>query len=767
MKYYSSPDQILAQDTLRMVESLCTQEEPAACNGACPIHLDIKSIISHIQSGNLTAAYQQYSKAIPFPRIISSTCTAPCQDRCKRISCGGAVQIQKLEKHLITNQAREAKAPLFLPKKTGHIGIVGSSVRGMACAYDLVKKGYKVTVYESENQLGGHIRSYIGSHLTEEDIDKDFDAVIKLKAVFKTEHIDCKTEKSILDFKIREGLDAIYIACDCAIPTDSNTMLAKNIEKVLSGHRTGSRDDGYSSIYELYDGKSAALSIDRIMQGVSVMAGREKEGSYETKLFTNLEDVKTLPPVSADGDFTEDEARAEAERCIQCECMECVKKCAFMQKYKAYPGRYVREVYNNLSIPLGTHHANKMINTCALCGRCEAVCPNGFDMKSVFLAARQRMENTEKMPPSAFEFAILDMEYSMSYKAYLAKSDTDTPRYLFFPGCQLTASEPELTLKVYKDLRSRCEGGAGLLLSCCGVMANWAGKKSDFDAALDKIRREWENLGKPQIVTGCPSCEKTLVEDGGMDVISVWNLLEEIGLPESGSRPEGIKKLRLHHACGARHNPKLRSVVGKIAGDFGAEMTDSENDEQSPCCGYGGLVPFSNESVADDITDQTLSEIGGDDIQILTYCVNCRDRYLKKGTEACHMLELVYGRGSHRYPTWSQRQENRMELKNKALSEIWGEEIHITPGIKLTLDTGVEEKMESLKILRSDLAEAIVNAENTGDKFIKTSGNSLTSYRPANVTFWVEYRQDGDGWIVLNTYMHRMSAELTYKNRGV
>ena len=99
---------------------------------------------------------------------------------------------------------------------------------------------------------------------------------------------------------------------------------------------------------------------------------------------------------------------------MQCECMECVKVCAYLEKFGAYPKRYAREIYNNASIVMGPRQANKLVNSCSLCGLCETVCPNDFAMQDLCLEARREMVGKGKMPPSAHEFALLDMEFSNS-----------------------------------------------------------------------------------------------------------------------------------------------------------------------------------------------------------------------------------------------------------------------------------------------------------------------------------------------------------------
>lgn len=153
----------------------------------------------------------------------------------------------------------------------------------------------------------------------------------------------------------------------------------------------------------------------------------------------------------------------EASRCIDCKCLECVHACAFLQHFKSYPRKYVREVYNNLSIAMGTRHANTMINSCSLCGQCAAICPNGLDVGAIMKDARQIMVESKKMPPSTFEFALLDMEYSNSGDCFFRahQPGRSQSRYVFFPGCQLPASAPEIVRAAYLDLTERLEGGVG------------------------------------------------------------------------------------------------------------------------------------------------------------------------------------------------------------------------------------------------------------------------------------------------------------------
>ena len=166
-----------------------------------------------------------------------------------------------------------------------------------------------------------------------------------------------------------------------------------------------------------------------------------------------------------------------------------------MRYYKGYPKKYLREIYNNLSIAMGTRHANRMINSCSLCGQCKEVCPHGLDLGEVIREARQIMVEKEKMPPSAFEFALNDMQYSNSDRVFLARPQNEGTSAYAFSRVSAARICTESRRKAYADLRERLDGGVGLILGCCGVMAEWVGEKGQYREALEKIQKPGSRWG--------------------------------------------------------------------------------------------------------------------------------------------------------------------------------------------------------------------------------------------------------------------------------
>ena len=747
------------QEVMQKIEVLCTQEQVPFCTSLCPMHVDIREISRLTDSGDFAKAYALYKKSVLFPKIISSLCHEPCKNKCKRNGLGGSIEIRKLEEAIVKFAYTEQKIPAFLPKIQKKVVIAGGGLRAMTAANELARKGYQVVIYEKSDKLGGRLRDYIGNGISAEDLESDIHELLRYPVKVMYNHqVPLDNIDEINSFVSDTDADIIYISCKSALfnKSDKDTLLIENT-KIVTGSRLDYDTD--TVIVKVYDGKSAATTIERVLKGVSVMAGREKEGPYESGLFTNTDDIAFEASSFLDSPvLTKEDAVKESKRCLKCECMECVKGCEFMKTYKSYPKKYIREVYNNLSIAMGTHHANKMINSCNLCGQCKSICPNDVDMSEIFLAARKLMVESGKMPPSAFEFALLDMDYSSSEDFFLAKhqSGTENSEYLFFPSCQLAASEPELLEKVYDDLCQNLSGGVGVLFSCCGIMANWSGNTEIFYDTVNKLKKEIEKLGNPKIISACPTCISVFREYYGLEAAGIWELYSNKTIPVHTGFES--KKLTVHDACSARFDRNIQENIRNLGKNLGHEITEKKyTREITSCCGYGGLMPFADKETAVKVTDRIIED---SENEILAYCVNCRDRFLKQNKNSYHFLELIYGQDSnhHKWPTWSERQENRKRIKNLFLKKYWNEKGTEELDCKIFIDEDLEKIMEDRMILKPDIQKAVINANEKNEFFIDPKESCfITSFRPNNVTFWVKYIKFEDGYKILNAYTHRMT----------
>ena len=82
---------------------------------------------------------------------------------------------------------------------------------------------------------------------------------------------------------------------------------------------------------------------------------------------------------------------------------------------------------------MGHRHANKLINSCSLCGLCREVCPEDLHMGLICKKARETMVDQGKMPPSAHDFPLRDMSFSNSDKcAFRSPSARDRGKPVSF-----------------------------------------------------------------------------------------------------------------------------------------------------------------------------------------------------------------------------------------------------------------------------------------------------------------------------------------------
>ena len=760
---------LMDQDELKRQEDKCTQENPPACTAGCPIHVDARKLMLDIRNQDLKSALTTLQKKQPFPGIIGRICDHPCEDVCKRKEVGTTIAISALERFCVQNQARKTAKAGIVPQKSQTVAVVGSGLRGLTAAYDLAKKGYKVSLFEKADRLGGNLWNFPEDQLPPEIIVEELSVLNRLNV-----QIELKTAITGQNLaKLQEEFNVVYLGL-AEQSEEVRELLSEQLwvdpvtcATQILGIFSGTLMGNDSPIRSVADGRKAAVSMDRYLQGVSLTASREGEGPMETKLFVNTKGIPPLPAVAmsnATTGYTPEEAIQEAGRCLDCQCLECVKACKYMQEYGSYPKKYLRQIYNNDTIVMGMRHGNKMINSCSLCGQCAVVCPQGLDLGETCKATRESMVSKGKMPPSAHDFALRDMAFNNSEEFAVTRHQPghNSSKYVFFPGCQLSGSSPEQVEKVYDYLTKQLSGGVALMLRCCGAPADWAGEQDLFRSNMEVLVGEWERLGKPQIIVACSTCH-SMFHGKFPEVVSLWELMADLELPVQGAKvSEG--KVAVQDACTTRHEPVIHDAVRHILTRLGYEIEELPySKERTKCCGFGGLTSFANPELAKKIVEDRINESTTD---YVAYCAMCRDNFAAKGKRTLHLLDLMFGTDLDQAATrpsvgFSYRHENRAKLKRRLLHSLWTEaplekeEAYMR--INLQLDARVQEIMENRHILIEDIQQVIEYAERTGRKFIDPdNGHSLANFRPLRVTYWVEYQPQGQDFVVFNVYSHRM-----------
>ena len=741
----------ISKEEMESMVTRCVYEEPPFCSAACPLKLDARAFLEAAAAGDFKKALQLYEKIAPFPLVLSAGCDAPCEEKCRLSEIGEGLAIREVELAVARFGEQSRLGGIFRSKKRKSAVVLGSGLFALLLAGELEKKAYPVTVCCEEPDEAAYLRA-AAPFLDEESFRLE---LRRLKG--KDIQFECgrAPDRALLEEK-RGCADLLCASWELTQRLFPGAACARELmfceeERLVTGPAEGVTDAAFGA-------KKAALTVDRLAQNLDPRNTRGQEGPVESRLFTALSEAKALRRVPLpEGGYSREQAIEEAGRCIRCRCEECLKSCAYLKHYKKHPGLLAREIYNNTQIIMGDHQLNKPMNACSLCGQCTVVCPNGFDMARVCHLARQNMVSTDKMPLAPHEFALLDMLFSNG-EAFLARPQPgyETCRYVFFPGCQAAAIAPATVRAAYEDLCSRLEGGVALILGCCGAIADWAGRNEMAAQAHEQLDRELARLGDPVVIAGCPSCAKELREHGAAEVRGIWELLEEIGLPEGVRRLE--RPMALHDSCGARGDEKTQQCIRRLAAALGVELTDTPySGDRSPCCGYGGLTAYANREVAGEMTEKCLER---SDEPYLSYCMACRDRFARQGRESRHLLELIYGTDAGAPPDISEKRWNRLTLKRSLLGELWGEEaMEEKLDYELNYTDEARAMMDDRMILTDDVIAVLEDFRQTGEAIEDEDGLLVARRRVGNATFWVKFSLTDGGVLVHRAWSHRMRVE--------
>ncbi len=184
------------------------------CKAACPTGVNAQGYTQLIKKGKFIEAWQTIYRDNPFPAACGRICTHPCQTKCHRGSVDEPVSIMRL-KRAASDYAYNNLDELPLPELTENNGIkvavVGAGPAGLSSAYQLVKKGYSVTVFEALPVAGGMLRVGIPEYrLPKKWVDLEVDLLKRLGVEIKL-NTPISSEFTINDI-FGQGYKAVFIS---------------------------------------------------------------------------------------------------------------------------------------------------------------------------------------------------------------------------------------------------------------------------------------------------------------------------------------------------------------------------------------------------------------------------------------------------------------------------------------------------------------------------------------------------------------------------
>ena len=237
----------------------CLQCRRPQCVTGCPVNVKIPDFIKLITEQDFKGAYHKILEDSSLPAICGRVCPQEnqCESKCVRGIKGEPVGIGRLERFVADWVMQNADEMPEKPERNGHrVAIVGSGPAGLACASDLGKLGYDVTIFEHLHKAGGVLAYGIPEfRLPKALVQKEID---KLTALGVEIRCDATVGKALLidelfgDDPEIGGYEAVFIGSGAGLPVFQN-IPGPNYCGVFSANEFLTRINLMKAFDERYD----------------------------------------------------------------------------------------------------------------------------------------------------------------------------------------------------------------------------------------------------------------------------------------------------------------------------------------------------------------------------------------------------------------------------------------------------------------------------------------------------------------------------------
>ena len=202
-------------DKAKDQSSRCSQCGVPFCQIHCPLSNNIPDWLKLTAEGRLKEAYEISQSTNNMPEVCGRICPQDrlCEGNCVIEQSGhGTVTIGSIEKYINdTAWERGWVQPVKVRKELKQsIGIIGAGPAGMACAEELRKSGYQVTIYDRYDRPGGLLIYGIPNFKLEKYVVERRTKLLKDSGINFVQNFEVGRDKTL--YELKEKHDAIFIA---------------------------------------------------------------------------------------------------------------------------------------------------------------------------------------------------------------------------------------------------------------------------------------------------------------------------------------------------------------------------------------------------------------------------------------------------------------------------------------------------------------------------------------------------------------------------
>ena len=275
--------------------SRCSQCGIPFCQVHCPLSNNIPDWLKLTAEGRLEEAYELAQSTNNMPEVCGRICPQDrlCEGNCVIEQSGhGTVTIGSVEKYITENAWNKGwiKPIKVTNEKDQSVGIIGAGPAGLACAEQLRKHGYQITIYDRYDRSGGLLIYGIPNFKLEKYVIERRIKILKSSGINFVQNFEVGKD-STLD-ELREKHDAILIATG-VYKAKKLEILESNLQNIFPAMEflTASNKKGLGDKVELFDnGKLNAEGKDVVVVG----GGDTAMDCVRTAIRQNAKSVKCL-----------------------------------------------------------------------------------------------------------------------------------------------------------------------------------------------------------------------------------------------------------------------------------------------------------------------------------------------------------------------------------------------------------------------------------------------------------------------------------------
>ena len=232
--------------------SRCSQCGVPFCQIHCPLGNNIPDWLKLTAEGRLKEAYEVSQSTNNMPEVCGRICPQDrlCEGNCVIEQSGhGTVTIGSIEKYITDTAWDKGWVKPFKVKRElkQSIGVIGAGPAGMACAEELRKSGYQVTIYDRYDRPGGLLIYGIPNFKLEKFVVERRTKLLKETGIKFVQNFEVGKDKTL--YELKEKHDAIlistgvYKAREINIPGHNLQNIFPAMEFLTASNRKGLGDN--------------------------------------------------------------------------------------------------------------------------------------------------------------------------------------------------------------------------------------------------------------------------------------------------------------------------------------------------------------------------------------------------------------------------------------------------------------------------------------------------------------------------------------------